>query len=648
MTVPSEAANEGVPHGDWIGFKKYLRYDFVSGFLVFLIALPLCLGISLASGYPAVAGVFTAIIGSIVASLLSNSELTIKGPAAGLIVIAIGTVTEFGFTGGADPAADFQAYRMALAVGVVAGVIQVGFGMLRFGVLGNFFPTSVVHGMLAAIGVIIMLKQIPVAMGESAKGEPIEIVRDMPHTLANANPEILLIGAISLIILFGKPLINVRWVKLIPSPLIVLLVAVPLGMYFDLPHTHTFSFLGHDYELSEKYLVSVPENLFNAVTYPDFSALARPAAWKWVLMYALIGSLESMLSCKAIDMVDPWKRKTNLNRDLMAVGVANTAAAMIGALPMISEIVRSKANIDNGARTRFADMWHGVFLLGFVALLPFAIHMIPLAALAAMLVYTGFRLASPKEFINVVHIGREQLIVFIATILGVLATDLLVGILIGIGVKVLIHLINGVPLRSLFKAYLEVEDVDEKTSLIRASQSAVFSNWIPFKRQIEDLGRIQRRNVVVDLSGTKLVDHSVMERLEELREEFHHDGLSLSIVGLEDHAQFSRHSLATRRRTMSRLRRVTIVTEPELEEMLAKRFIELGASGYTAIPCRGAGRRGSEDPSGSHGKEQVRIEVVVPESVMERILSYLHQDILPKQRATVTVETVETLRPDRF
>jgi MFS superfamily sulfate permease-like transporter len=646
--VPSEVANEAVPHGNWTGFKKYLRYDLVSGFLVFLIALPLCLGISLASGYPAVAGVFTAIVGSMVASLLSNSELTIKGPAAGLIVIAIGTVTEFGFTGGADPAADFQAYRLALAVGVAAGVIQIGFGMLRFGVLGNFFPTSVVHGMLAAIGVIIMLKQIPVAMGESAKGEPFEILREMPHTLTHANPEILLIGAISLIILFGKPLIEVRWVKLIPGPLVVLLVAVPLGMYFDLPHTHTFSFLGHDYELSDKYLVSVPENLFNAITYPDFSALARPVAWKWVLMYALIGSLESMLSCKAIDTVDPWKRKTNLNRDLMAVGVANTAAAFIGGLPMISEIVRSKANIDNGARTRFADMWHGLFLLGFVALVPFAIHMIPLAALAAMLVYTGFRLASPKEFINVVHIGREQLLVFIATILGVLATDLLVGILIGIGVKLLIHIINGVPLRSMFKAYLEVEDIDEKTSLIRASQSAVFSNWMPFKRQIEDLGRIRGRNVVVDLSGTKLVDHSVMERLEELREEFLHDGLSLSIVGLEDHAQFSQHSLATRRRKLSRLRRVTIVTEPEIEESLVKRFLELGASGYTAIPCRGAGRRGGEDPSGGGRRELVRIEVVVPESVMERIVGYLHQDILPKHRATVTVETVETLRPDRF
>jgi len=648
MSVRSEAAGEHVPHGDWIGFKRYLRYDLASGFLVFLIALPLCLGISLASGYPAVAGVFTAIVGSIVTSLLSNSELTIKGPAAGLIVIAIGTVTEFGYTGGADPAQDFQAYRMALAVGVAAGVVQIALGMLRIGVLGDFFPTSVVHGMLAAIGVIIMLKQIPVTVGETAAGEPFEILRNMPHTLANANPEILLIGVLSLLILFIKPLIKTRWVKLLPAPLIVLMLAVPLGVYFDLPHTHTFSFLGHDYELGEKFLVSVPENLLSAVTYPDFSALARPVAWKWVLMYAVIGSLESLLSGKAIDMVDPWKRKTNLNRDLIAVGIANSAAAMIGGLPMISEIVRSKANIDNGARTRFADLWHGIFLLGFLAILPFAIHMIPLAALAAMLVYTGFRLASPKEFINVLHIGREQLIVFIATIVGVLATDLLVGILIGIGVKWMIHIMNGVPLRSLFKAYLEVEDVDDKTSLVRASQSAVFSNWLPFKRQIEELGRLQGRNVTIDLSGTKLVDHSVMERLEELREEFLHDGLTLSIVGLEDHSQFSGHLFAARRRKMTQLRRVTIVIEPAAEGELVTRILEIGASGFTVTSCRGAGRN-RDTTAGENGSvDRIRIETVVSESAMERIVRYLHQEILEKYRTTVTVETVETLRPERF
>jgi MFS superfamily sulfate permease-like transporter len=644
---PAAPAARETPRGNLPGFVKYLRYDMLSGFLVFLIALPLCLGISLACGYPAIAGVFTAIIGSIVTSLLSNSELTIKGPAAGLIVIAIGAVTEFGFTGGQDPAADMQAYRMALAVGVAAGAIQIVFGLVRAGMLGDFFPTSVVHGMLASIGVIIILKQLPVAMGESAKGDPFEIVQELPSMLIHANPDIALIGAISLLILFGLPLFKVKWVKMIPAPMVVLLIAVPLGIYFDLSREHTYSMFGQTYKLGEAFLVNVPNNMFRAMAHPDFSALATAAGWKWVVMFSLIGSLESLLSAKAIDMIDPWKRKTNLNRDLVAVGLANTAVAMVGGLPLISEIVRSKANIDNGARTRFADMWHGVFLLGFVSLLPMLIHRIPLAALASMLVYTGFRLASPKEFLNVYKIGREQLVIFVATIIGVLATDLLIGIAIGIGVKFLIHLLNGVPLRSLFKPFLEVETRDDNTVVLLAKESAVFTNWLPFKRQIEQLGLVEKNNIVLDLSGTKVVDHSVMEHLHELEMDFEQAGLQLEVLGLESHQQFSEHPHAARRRQFVRIKRVTIVADSDLETQLTNRCIELGASGYTSIPCRGAGRR-TLAKGATAVTYQVRIEVVVPAEIAEQILEYIRRHISLEHAVTACVETVEVLRRDQF
>jgi len=642
------SANEPVPVGNLHGFKKYLRYDLTAGFLVFLIALPLCLAISIASGYPPVAGVFTAIVGAVLTTMISNSELTIKGPAAGLIVIAIGTVQAFGHTGGVDPAADRHAYEMALAVGVAAGVIQILFGMFRAGVLGDFFPTSVVHGMMAAIGVIIILKQLPVTVGQSAKGEPLEIFRELPEILADPNPQIAVIGIVSLLILFGKPWIKNRWVKMIPSQLIVLLVAVPLGYYFDLGQDHVYSFLDHNYKVGEANLVNVPNNLFSAITLPDFSALQSVVAWKWILMYALIGSLESMLSAKAIDLVDPWKRKTNLNRDLVGVGIANTVSALIGGLPMISEIVRSKANIDSGARTRFADLWHGLFLLSFVALLPFAIHRIPLAALAAMLVYTGFRLASPREFLNVLHTGTEQLIVFVVTIIGVLTTDLLIGIGIGVAVKLLIHTYNGVPLNSLFKAYLEVEDADGNTSIIRASQSAVFSNWIPFQREINQLGRVQRRNVIIDLSNTKLVDHSVMEKLNHLKEDFEAEGLTLQIVGLESHVQLSGHTHSARRQGTFRSRRITLLVDPEyVQEALAK-FIELGATGYTLTNCAGVGRRGVAEPLPHRTRPQTQIDVIVAEAVAQRISEHVRLQILPHHRATFTVETVEVLRNDQY
>ena len=221
-----------------------------------------------------------------------------------------------------------------------------------------------------------------------------------------------------------------------------------------------------------------------------------------------------------------------MDRDLLAVGVANVAAGAIGGLPMISEIVRSKANIDNGAQTRFADFWHAILLLAFVALVPGLIHEIPLAALAAMLVYTGFRLASPREFINVFEIGAEQLVIFVATLIGVLSTDLLIGVGVGVATKFIIHVINGVPPREFFKPFLDVTEIDESTVQIDAAGSAVFSNWIQFRRQIEQLGLVQRNNVIVNLAGTRLVDSNVMEKLEELEAEFSRSGLRLEVVGL--------------------------------------------------------------------------------------------------------------------
>jgi MFS superfamily sulfate permease-like transporter len=339
---------------------------------------------------------------------------------------------------------------------------------------------------------------------------------------------------------------------MVPAQLLVLAVAVPLGMWFDLANEHTYSFLGREYRVGSSYLVSVPQDLASAVMTPDFtvftSAATRAAGVWWVAMFALVGSVESLLSAKAIDLLDPWKRKTDMNRDLLAVGVANVAAASVGGLPMISEIVRSKANIDNGGRTRYADFWHGIFLLAAVALAPGLVCMIPLAALAAMLVYTGFRLASPREFINIYKIGREQLVIFTATLAGVLFTDLLVGVLIGLGVKCAIHLWNGLPLRSMFKPFLEVSTLDESTVQIDARGSAVFTNWIPFRRQIVQLGIDQRNNVVVNLEGTRLVDHSVMEGLHQLQGDFEQAGLSLDVIGLDEHRPLSRHPFATRTR----------------------------------------------------------------------------------------------------
>ena len=538
-----------LPRGNLSGLPMHWRSDLLSGFLVFLIALPLCLGIALACGYPAITGIFTAIIGGLLGPLISNSELTIKGPAAGLIVIAIGAVTEFGFTGGQDPAADFQAYRLALGVGVAAAVIQIFFGLLKTGILAEFFPTAAVHGMLAAIGVIIIAKQIPVALGVSSSGEPLELIARIPEEILHMNPEIALIGAVSLLILFGFPMIKHPYARQIPGPMLVLVVAVPLGMAFDLLHEHTYSLGGQSYHVGPEYLVNVPYNMFKALTFPDFSGLMVPAAWKWVVMFALIGSLESLLSAKAIDVIDPWKRKTNMDKDMLAVGIGNAICAFVGGLPMISEIVRSKANIDNGARTRFANMFHGTFLLLFVALAPGLIRQIPLAALAAMLVYTGFRLASPREFLHVYKVGPEQLVVFVSTLVAVLATDLLIGIAIGIGIKILIHIINGMPISSLVRPHIAVKRRGDGSVLVSVKHSAVFGNWIGLRKEIAKLDN--HKEVVLDLSDTRLVDHTVMEKLHELQKEFEERDCTLIIRGLDEHRPLSRHPHATRKKPVA-------------------------------------------------------------------------------------------------
>ncbi len=534
------------PGGTFSGLSKNWKADAVSGFLVFLIALPLCLAISLASGYPAIAGIFTAIIGGVLSSFVSNSELTIKGPAAGLIVIALGCVTEFGFTGGADPAADLQAYRLALGVGVIAGTIQIALGVFRSGILGEFFPTAAVHGLLASIGVLVIATQFPITLGVTASGTPLERLASFPSYIMSLNPAVALIGILSLAIMFGHPLIKNPKLRAIPAPLVVLLVAVPLGMALGLGREHTYTFGGSSHALGPEFLVNVPTNMFSALTFPDFSGVATGTGVKYIVMFALIGSLESLLSAKAIDQIDPWRRKTNLDRDLLAVGIGNTLVAFVGGLPMISEIVRSRANIDNGARTRFANAFHGAFLLVFVAAVPALINQIPLAALGAMLVFTGFRLASPAEFVHMYRVGREQLVVFVATILGVLATDLLSGIGIGILVKAIIHVINGASVTSLLKPDIAVDAGDGSVATITVRGSATFGTWIALKRRIDRLADAPR--IVVELSNTALVDHTVMANLYALAQDFEERDRSLEVTGLDGHRKISDHPRAARKK----------------------------------------------------------------------------------------------------
>jgi MFS superfamily sulfate permease-like transporter len=549
------------------GFRANVRFDLLAGFLVFLIAMPLCLAIARASGFPPIAGIWTAVVGGILCTLLSNSELTIKGPAAGLIVIVAGAVVELGDHFGkdlTDAEKAYLGYQLALGIGVASGVLQFLFGVLRAGRLADFFPLTPVHGMLASIGIIIISKQIYEVLGATpeAGAGPLQLLAGIPRAVVGMNPEIAAIGVLSLVILFGLPLVRQRWVRRVPAQLIVLVVAVGLGMYFDLDHRHTYLFPNNfwdtehpaTYEVGPRFLVDMPEVLKNpgsAFALPDFRGLATMVGLKYLVLFSLIGSLESLLSAKAIDLLDPWKRKTDFDRDLRAIGVANTVSAAIGGLPMISEIVRSSANINNGARTRYADLFHSLFLLAFVLLLPNLIHQIPLAALGAMLVYTGFRLASAREFVRTYKIGSDQFIVFLTTIVVTLAEDLLVGIAAGIALEIVFHLWHGAAAGDLFRTHVVPEPQDDKTVLLRVKRSATFTNWMGVRTAIVQYAD-RYEVILIDLSETLLVDHSVMEKLHDLERDFENNGKHLHVCGLEAHTAISTHPHSARKCCLSR------------------------------------------------------------------------------------------------
>jgi len=515
--------------------------DLLSGFLVFLIALPLCLGIAMASSFPPISGILTAVIGGVLATFFGSARLTIKGPAAGLIVIGLGAVTELG------EGDLLRGYKLALAAIVVAAVFQIGFSLVKAGALGDFFPASVVHGMLAAIGIIICSKQIHTMLGVTPeKGGPMFLLAQVPKSIGNANPEVAVIGLVSLIILFGWSFLPWASVRKVPAQMVVVIASVLMAAQFDLGHEHHYAFQGHDFSIGPKFLIDLPGSLLSAVTFPDFSHVFSGTSIKFIIMFALVGSLESLLSAKAVDALDPLKRQSDMDKDLLAVGVGNLIAGLVGGLPMISEIVRSSANINNGAKTKWSNFFHGVFLLVCVAGVPWLLARIPLAALAAMLIYTGFRLASPSEFAKTWRIGREQMVIFVFTIIVTVATDLLLGVAAGILIKMILHWNNGMPIRNTFKPQVDVTQSGDAT-VLKVGHAAVFSNYLTIKKHLNALPATQGK-VIIDLSSTRIVDHTVMEKLHELEQEWAREGRHLQVTGLEAHESVSEHPLAARRK----------------------------------------------------------------------------------------------------
>jgi MFS superfamily sulfate permease-like transporter len=416
--------------------------------------------------------------------------------------------------------------------------------------------------MLAAIGLIIFSKQIHILLGIDPailKGkEPIELFEMIPSSLMHEDPRVTLVGIISLIIIFGLPLLKGKLIKKIPAPVVVLLVTIPLAWIMDFKHTEP----AFD-------MVKIGDFWQNVGINADFSLIGSFVFWKYVIMFLFVNSLESLLTVKAIDGLDPWKRISNPNKDLMAVGAGNALSGLLGGLPMISEVARSSANVNFGGRTRWSNFFHGFFLL--IAMLLFipVIEMIPNTALAALLIAVGYRLASPNEFFKTYKIGSEQLVIFVVTIIVTVSTDLLVGVGAGILMKFVFHLLNGVSFKNLFKAKYEFSQQGDEY-LIKIKESAIFSNLIGFKKIFATMD--PSKKITVDFSDAHLLDHSFMEHLHHLEEECAHAGGSIVSVGFDRFKPFSNHPLSARKFSIDHNNKLEIKLSPRQLEL--RKFAE--------------------------------------------------------------------------
>lgn len=392
---------------------KYWKADLMSSIVVFLVALPLCLGIALASNAPMSAGLFAGIIGGIIIGFLSDSHVSVSGPAAGLTVIVINGISQLG---------SFEAFTLAV---FLSGLFQIVFGIIRAGVIGNYFPTAVIRGMLAAIGLILILKQYPNALGLKE---------------GSVHYGIILISMVSIGIMLGWDKLaqqGNKFFKLVPGAL----VAVALSILMNKMYQSFFPEL----TLASDNLVQLPfsggfSEIFGMVRMPDFSRLTDPMVIQIAMTIAIVASLETLLCVDAAEKIDPEKRPTSKDRELLAQGVGNTISGLIGGLPLTAVIVRTSANISAGAKSKLSAVFHGTWLFACVVLIPGMLNLIPLASLACVLLLTGYKLCKPMHFVDMKKRGWDQLFVFCSTIVAILATDLLKGIFVGIAVAMILEI----------------------------------------------------------------------------------------------------------------------------------------------------------------------------------------------------------------
>lgn len=492
--------------------EKHWKDDIIAGFIIFLIALPLSIGIALAANAPASAGILAAIFGGIIGTFFTGSHIVINGPAAGLIVVILGAITSLS---DGDPMVGFK--RM-LACTAVAGALQIVCGLFRWGRFAFMAPSAVVHGMLSAIGCIILIKQFPVILGVKPNSPHIlEILAGFPRIITETDVPIAAIGLSSLILLVLLNKFGGKLKSILPGPLQAVIVGLFFSVSMGLAHAHDIKIFDISYHVGPEFLVKVPTNFMQMFIFPSFDDIGSTRSLIAILTIFIVCSLESLLSSYAVDKLDPYRRKSNLDRDFIGKGITNLCCGVFGAYPIISEIVRSSANIDNGAKTKWSNFFHGAFILLFVALVPNLINQIPLASLAAVLMIVGFNLAHPKHFKAVYHHGADQLLFFLTTLIVTISVDLLAGIAAGIALKFIIHLIRGVPLHAFFSPKINVKE-EANNIVIEFGSPVVFLGFLKVQKIFKDHPgkkfKVVDNGYFVDFTIRELVRDSIHDAVD--------------------------------------------------------------------------------------------------------------------------------------
>lgn len=500
--------------------SKNLKKDIPAGIVVFLVALPLCLGIAMASGAPLFAGILTGIIGGIVVSSISGSQLSVSGPAAGLTVIVFSAIASLG---------SYQTFLLAV---VLAGVLQIIFGFVKAGIIANYFPSAVIEGMLAAIGVILILKQLPHAVGYDSdfEGDENFLQLDQGNTFSAISDSFtkftlgaIVISVISLAIMIYWP--KFKKVSMVPAPVIVVALGIILTIVFQ----------NTPLALDPKQLVIIPVvNSFSEFTglfsMPDFNQIANQQVWTVAVTIAIVASIETLLCIEAVDKIDPIKRISPTNRELVAQGVGNIASGMLGGLPMTSVIVRSSVNVHAGGRTKMSAIFHGTLLLLSVLFIPLLLNKIPLACLAAILLITGYRLARLELFKKMWGHGKDQFIPFVVTIIAVVFTDLLKGVAIGMVVGIFYILRNN--LRNPYFYKIEPNG-DKKVITIKLAQEVSFLNKAAIQYALTNLP--YESDVIIDGSESMYIDRDVLEIIENFKHNAYTKATIVQLVNIRDH-----------------------------------------------------------------------------------------------------------------